>query len=127
MTTGEKIRAQRKKLGMSVVELAERVGKNPATIYRYEGDTIEMPASMLKPLADALDTSPDELMDWDVTLREVTEHEQRMNQVLQLVDDGISTREARPTAISCSRRPPMGTFGTRFQIAALPTVPDECA
>ena len=91
MTTGEKIRAQRKKLGMSVVELAERVGQNPATIYRYEGDTIEMPASMLKPLADALDTSPDELMDWDVMLREVTEHEQRMNQVLQLVDDGIST------------------------------------
>ena len=76
---------------MSVVELAKRVGKNPATIYRYEGNAIEMPASMLKPLADALDTSPDELMDWDIILREVTEHDKRMNQVLPLVDDGIST------------------------------------
>ena len=91
MTTGEKIRARRKALGMSVIELAKRVGKNPATIYRYEGNAIEMPASMLKPLADALDTAPDELMDWDIFLREVTEHDKRMNQVLPLVDDGIST------------------------------------
>ena len=91
MTTGEKIRARRKALGMSVIELAKRVGKNPATIYRYEGNAIEMPASMLKPLADALDTAPDELMDWDIFLREVTEHDKRMNQALALVDDGIST------------------------------------
>ena len=91
MTTGEKIRARRKALGMSVIELANRVGKNPATIYRYEGNAIEMPASMLKPLADALDTAPDELMDWDIFLREVTEHDKRMNQALALVDDGIST------------------------------------
>ena len=30
-------------------------------------------------------------MDWDIFLREVTEHDKRTNQVLPLVDDGIST------------------------------------
>ena len=64
MTTGERIRTRRKQLGMSVDDLAAKLGKNRATIYRYESDTIEMPACLLKPLADALDTIPDELMDW---------------------------------------------------------------
>ena len=64
MTTGERIRTRRKQLGMSVDDLAAKLGKNRATIYRYESDAIEMPASLLKPLADALDTVPDELMDW---------------------------------------------------------------
>ena len=45
MTTGGKIRTRRKQLGMSVDELAKKVGKNRATIYRYESDAIEMPAS----------------------------------------------------------------------------------
>ena len=69
MTTGEKIRARRKELGLSVDELAAKVGKNRATIYRYESDAIEMPASMLQPLADALSTTPDELMSWELILK----------------------------------------------------------
>ena len=64
MTTGERIRTRRKQLGMSVDDLAAKLGKNRATIYRYESDAIEMPASLLKPLADVLDTIPDELMGW---------------------------------------------------------------
>lgn len=68
MTTGEKIRARRKQLGLSVDDLAAKLGKNRATIYRYESDAIEMPAAFLKPLADALDMEPGELMDWDELL-----------------------------------------------------------
>ena len=49
MTTGKKIRARRKQLGMSVDDLAAKLGKNRATIYRYENDMNEMPASLLKP------------------------------------------------------------------------------
>lgn len=49
MTTGERIRTRRKQLGMSVDDLAAKLGKNRATIYRYESDAIEMPASLLKP------------------------------------------------------------------------------
>ncbi len=91
MTTGEKIRTRRKALGMSVDELAAKVGKNRATIYRYESDAIEMPASMLRPLAEALNVAPDDLMDWDLVLHEVTEHDKKMEEALSLVADGIST------------------------------------
>ncbi len=91
MTVGEKIRTRRKELGMSVDELAERVGKNRATIYRYESDAIEMPASMLQPLADALQMSPDELMDWRLILRDVTEHTQKIDKLLTQLEDGVSS------------------------------------
>lgn len=50
MTTEENIRTRRKQLGMTVDDLATKLGKNRATIYCYESDAIEMPASLLKPL-----------------------------------------------------------------------------
>lgn len=90
MTTGERIRTRRKQLGMSVDDLAAKLGKNRATIYRYESDAIEMPASLLKPLADALDTIPDELMDWGGLLASETERQDKMQEVLPLIADGIS-------------------------------------
>ena len=90
MTTGERIRTRRKQLGMSVDDLAVKLGKNRATIYRYESDTIEMPASLLKPLADALDTIPDELMDWGDLLISETERQDKMSEILPLIVDGIS-------------------------------------
>ena len=91
MTTGQKIRTRRKELGLSVDELAAKVGKNRATVYRYENDAIEMPASILKQLADALSIAPDELMDWNQVLQEVSEHDKQMDKALALVADGIST------------------------------------
>lgn len=90
MTTGEKMRVRRKELGMSVDELAAKVGKNRATIYRYENDAIEMPASMLKPLADALDTTPDDLMDWNMLLKEIAERDAKMDSVLPFIENGVS-------------------------------------
>lgn len=90
MTTGERIRARRKQLGMTVDELAAKLDKNRATIYRYESDAIEMPASLLKPLADALDTIPDTLMDWGGLLVSETERQDKMQKVLPLISDGIS-------------------------------------
>lgn len=90
MTTGERIRTRRKQLGMSVDDLAAKLGKNRATIYRYESDTIEMPACLLKPLADALDTIPDELMDWGDLLISETERQDKMSEILPLIVDGIS-------------------------------------
>lgn len=65
MTTGEKIRARRKELGMSADALAEVLGKNRATVYRYESDEIEgMPTSVILPIATALNISPAYLMGW---------------------------------------------------------------
>ena len=90
MTTGERIRTRRKQLGMSVDDLAAKLGKNRATIYRYESDAIEMPASLLKPLADALDTIPDELMDWGGLLASEMERQDKMQEGLPLISDGMS-------------------------------------
>ena len=59
MTKGERIKARREALGLSVGELASRLNKNRATIYRYEnGDIEDMPITVLEPLAKALNTTP---------------------------------------------------------------------
>lgn len=66
MTTGERIKSRREELGLSVEEIALRLGKHRATIYRYESDDIEnFPADVLVPLARVLDTTPAYLMGWE--------------------------------------------------------------
>jgi len=65
-TIGKRIKQRRKELKMSVDQLAEILGKNRATIYRYESDDIEnMPLSVLEPLARALKVTPAYLMGWE--------------------------------------------------------------
>ena len=64
-TIGERIRNRRKELDMSVDTLAERLGKNRATVYRYENDDIEnMPVSVIGPLSEILKVSPAYIMGW---------------------------------------------------------------
>lgn len=66
MTIGTKIKFLRKQLGMSVDDLANKLGKNRATIYRYEkGDIGNLPLDVLEPLATALETTPAYLMGWE--------------------------------------------------------------
>ena len=63
MTIGQKIKERRKSLGMSAEELGYLIGKNPATIYRYEkGDIEKLPSTILGPLAKALKCSAGELI-----------------------------------------------------------------
>lgn len=58
MTIGDRIRDRRQELGFSVDELAARLGKNRATVYRYEnGDIEKLPVAILEPLASALETN----------------------------------------------------------------------
>ena len=66
MTIGERIKRRRIQLGLSVDELADMLGKNRATVYRYEKDEIkDMPTTVLEPLAKALLTTPADLMGWE--------------------------------------------------------------
>lgn len=66
MTIGERIKRRRLEIGLSVDQLAEVIGKNRATIYRYESNEIEkFPLDILYPLAEALRTSPAYLMGWE--------------------------------------------------------------
>lgn len=65
MTIGKRIQNRRKDLGLSADELANYLGKDRSTIYRYESNDIEkLPTSILEPLAKALKTTPAYLMGW---------------------------------------------------------------
>lgn len=69
MSVGKRIKERRNELHMSVDEMAVKLNKNRATIYRYEkGDIENLPIDILKPLAKALDTTPQYLMGWDKKL-----------------------------------------------------------
>jgi len=66
VTIGERIKNRRISLGLTVEQLAARLNKNRATIYRYESDEIEnMSISVLEPLAKVLHCSPAYLMGWE--------------------------------------------------------------
>lgn len=66
MTVGQRIKQRRKELKMSADELASKIGKNRATIFRYEnGDIENLPLDILEPIAEALETTPQHLMGWE--------------------------------------------------------------
>lgn len=66
MTTGQRMKARRKEIGLSAERIAELLGVSPATIYRYEnGDIEKVPGDRLKPIAEALQTTPQALMGWE--------------------------------------------------------------
>ena len=65
MSIGNRIKRLRKQRGLTVEELAAKLGKNRTTVYRYEkGDIENLPLDILNPLAEALDTTPAHLMGW---------------------------------------------------------------
>lgn len=72
MDVGYRIKQRRKQLKMSADRLGEVIGKNRATIYRYEsGDIENMPIEALEPIAKALNVSPAYLMGWEDDKEEI--------------------------------------------------------
>jgi len=66
MSVGKRIKERRKQLGFSADKLGEMIGKNRATVYRYESDEIEnMPYEVVIPISKALNISPSYLMGWE--------------------------------------------------------------
>jgi len=66
MNIGQRIKERRLKLGLSADDIAAKIGKNRATVYRYESNEIEdLPTRVLEPLAKALLTTPAYLMGWE--------------------------------------------------------------
>lgn len=63
---GYRIKKRRKDLGYTASQLAELVGKDRATIYRYEnGDIESLPTPIIIPLSNALKTTPAYLLGFD--------------------------------------------------------------
>ncbi len=75
MKMGEKIKQRRLELGFSVDEVAKRLGKNRATVYRYENGNIkDLPIDVLVPLAEILETTPAELVGWGSDISEEAQY-----------------------------------------------------
>lgn len=59
MTIADRIRNRRLELGLSVDDLANRLNKNRATVYRYESNYIKSYSpDVMESLAKALETTP---------------------------------------------------------------------
>ncbi len=68
MDVGAKLKFLRERANLSVEELADKIGKSRATVYRYENGGIEkLPSSVLVPLALALNTTPADILDIEST------------------------------------------------------------
>lgn len=66
MNTGERIKQRRKQIGMSAETLAKRIGKSPATVYRYEkGDIDKVDSRIIPVIAQVLGVEPGFLMGWN--------------------------------------------------------------
>lgn len=66
MLIGQRIKHIRIQQGMTIDDLALKLGKNKTTIYRYEnGDIENLPLGILDSLAEALNTAPAYLMGWN--------------------------------------------------------------
>ena len=77
MSIGQRIKSMRMRQGLSIDDLADRLGKNRTTIYRYEnGDIENLPLGILDSLAEALNTTPAYLMGWESSSVQYTGYEE---------------------------------------------------
>lgn len=84
MTVGERIKIRRKELGMSADKLGEAIGKNRATVFRYENGYIEnMPLDVVETIAEALHTTPQFLMGWEDEEKTATQKDSGMSEAKQ--------------------------------------------
>lgn len=103
MNVGARIKIRRKEINMKAYELASKINVSLSTLYRYEkGDIEKMSTDVLKEIADALSTTPADLMGWDETeetiLNKITTaasklEEERQEKVLGYCEDQLSEQE----------------------------------
>lgn len=86
MTIGERIKKRRIEIGLTVEDLASKLGKNRATIYRYEnGDIENLPISVLEPIASVLCTTPAYLMGYEENLETDTDFIAKLMQDAEMI------------------------------------------
>lgn len=86
MTLGDRIKQKRTEAGLSVDELAYKLGKNRATVYRYENGEIEnLPTTILEPIARVLNTTPAYLLGFEDNLENDTDMIAKMYKESELI------------------------------------------
>ena len=74
-TLYDRIRSRRTELGLTVEELAHKMGyKDKSSISKIENGKADIPQSKIAAFADALETTPAYLMGWDGTARTPKAH-----------------------------------------------------
>ena len=88
--TSERMKERRNKLGISADEVAKKIGVSRSTYFRYEnGDIEKMPLSIVKPLAEALRTTPEYLAGWDDEVQNST------MRVAAHIDDNVTEEQMK--------------------------------
>ena len=91
MNIGKRIKERRKELGLSVDDVAGKLGKNRATVYRYESSDIEnLPITILEPLSRVLKTTPDYLMGWYNKKEVIEEPKQTISKMEKVLLDSYN-------------------------------------
>lgn len=88
MTIGDRIRAKRTELGYTQKELADKLGyKSKASINMIEHGKRNLTQQKIKEIADALDTSPEYIMGWEIDqVFTFTDIQNKLNNYDQLSD-----------------------------------------
>ena len=69
-TIGKRIKDARKKVGLSQVDLAEKIGVSKQTLYKYENDIItNIPSNYIEEIAKNTGVSPAYIMGWSTDPR----------------------------------------------------------
>lgn len=76
-----RVRELRKKLGLTQVELAEKIGVTQTAIYKLETGASDLDTKWMKKISDALGVKPYELLPKEWQPQEITEEEK---QILEL-------------------------------------------
>ncbi|WMI82189.1 helix-turn-helix domain-containing protein [Anaerotignum sp. MB30-C6] len=107
MEVGQRIKECRVKKGLTVDELADKLKKNRATIYRYEnGDIENLPITVLEPIAKALGTSPAFLMGWTENCKALSQTSEK-NNIMVTKDSIIPTEHEIRVLIAYRNQPAM--------------------
>lgn len=105
--TAKRIRDCRKAKGISAEDLAERIGMNRATYYRYEsGDLKNLKFEKIQKIADALDVYPVDLVVWEEEKPALSEDEldnELIRRLMLLTPEEISKVDAFVQGILASR------------------------
>ena len=96
---------------MTADELVRRIGKNRATVYRYEnGDIENLPIDVLKPIAKALDIAPQYLMGWNIDTEATSKKTEPTVDFLMLHDGDVMTVVEAMSSLSPKSREELMQF-----------------
>jgi transcriptional regulator with XRE-family HTH domain len=89
-TTAEKIKALRKEKGLTLEQVAERVGVGKSTVRKWEtGMIANMKRDKIAALAKALGTTPTFLIGWEEKKEKEKKNDLLANIIIRLRSDGL--------------------------------------